>query len=107
MRPVEFADRNLVGDDVAEPLPRKPAVQMKRRRLDLKRGLPQFLQIQINGMIWGWTDRRRNAAEHRQGRAMNMACGDQLHPRMTPDNRLQLAGIAEMLTIHMPDAGLE
>jgi hypothetical protein len=26
MRPVEFADRDLMGDDVAKPLPRKPAV---------------------------------------------------------------------------------
>src|SRR5580698_7792212 len=107
MRPVEFADRNLVSDDVAEPLPRKPAVQVKRRRLDLERRFSQLLQVQINGVIWGWTDRGRSAAEHRQGRAMNVAGGDQLHPRMTPDNRLQLVGIAKMLAVHMPDAGLE
>jgi hypothetical protein len=107
MRPVERADRDLVCDDVAESLPRKPAVQVKRWRLDLERGLPQFLQIQINSMIWGRTDRGRNAAEHRQGCAMNVAGGDQLHPRMAPDNRLQFVGIAEMLAIHVPDSSLE
>ena len=56
MRAVEGPDRDLMGDDGAEPFARKPGVQMKRRRLDLERGLAQFGRDR---------DRRRGSAPGR------------------------------------------
>lgn len=57
MRTLELPDRHLMGDDVAQAFIRKPAVQMKGRRLDLERGLAQFGEIEIDRVIWRRTDR--------------------------------------------------
>ena len=57
MRPVEIADRNLMRNDAAESLARKPGVEMQCRRLDLERWLAQFCQIQIDRVIWRRTNR--------------------------------------------------
>ena len=38
---------------------------------------------------------------------MNMTRGDQLHARIAPDNRLEFAGIEQILAVHVPDAGFE
>src|SRR5438876_3675679 len=107
MRPVEIADRNLMGDDAAESLARKPGVEMKCRWLDLERRLAQFCQVQIDGVIWRRTNCRRNPGEHRQDRAMNVTGGDQLRARMAFDNGRKLAGIEEKLAVHVPDASHE
>src|SRR5207247_3980111 len=107
MRPVEIADRNVMGNHAAKSLARKPGVEMKCRRLDLERRLAQFCQIQIDGVIWRRTNRRWDTGEHRQDRAMNVAGGDQLHARMAIDDDGKLAGVEEILTVHVPDAGLE
>ena len=58
-------------------------------------------------MIRRRANRGGNAGEHRQRRAMNVAGRDQLHARMTPDDRREFAGILEILAVHVPDAGLE
>ena len=96
-----------MGDDVAKSLAGKPGVEMEGGRLDLERWLAQFRQIQIDGVIWRGTNRGRHARKHRQGRAMNMAGGDQLHARMTSDDGGKFAGIEKILAVHVPDAGLE
>src|ERR1700692_3671858 len=97
---VEVADRNLVGDDASKTLAGKPAVEMEGRRFDLERGLAQFCQIKIDGVIGRRTDRGRYACEHRQRRAVNVAGGDALPARMAPDDGGELAGIAEILAVH-------
>ncbi len=107
MRPVEIADRNLMGNDAAKYLARKPGVEMKCGWLDLERRFAQFCQVQIDGVIWRRTNRRWDTGEHRQDRAMNVAGGDQLRARMAFDNSGKLAGIEEKLAVHVPDAGLE
>ena len=104
VRAVEIADENLMRHHAAESLPRKPAVEIKRRRLDLERWLAQFFQIQIDGVIWRRADRRWHAGKHRQRRAMNVAGGDQLHARVASDNRRQFAGIEQILTVPGIDA---
>ncbi len=45
MRPVEIANRDLMGDDAAEPFPWKPGVEMKGRWLDLEGWFAQFRDI--------------------------------------------------------------
>ena len=107
MRPVEIADRNLMGNHAAKSLAWKPGVEMKCRRLDLERRLAQFCQVQIDGVIWRRTNRRSDSGEHRQDRAMNVTGGDQLCARMAFDDSRKLAGIEQILAVHMPDAGLE
>ena len=107
MRPVEIADRNLMGNHAAKSLARKPGVEMKCRRLDLERRLAQFCQIEIDGVIWRRTNRRLDSGEHRQDRAMNVTGGDQLRARMAFDDSRKLAGIEQILVVHVPDAGLE
>jgi hypothetical protein len=107
MRAVEIADRNLMGNNAAKSLAWKPGVEMKGRRLDLERRLAQFCQVQIDGVIWCWTNRRWDTGEHRQDRAMNVAGSDQLRARMAFDDGGKLAGIEEKLAVHVCDAGLE
>ena len=48
-----------------------------------------------------------DAGEHRQRRAVDVAGGDQLHARMTPDDGCEFAGVAQILAVHVPDAGHE
>src|SRR6266403_1435817 len=93
--------------DAAKSLAWKPGVEMKGRRLDLERRLAQFCQVQIDGVIWCWTNRRWDTGEHRQDRAMNVAGSDQLRARMAFDDGGKLAGIEEKLAVHVCDAGLE
>src|SRR6266851_7003175 len=107
MRAIEIADRHLMRHHAAESLPRKPAVEMKGRRLDPERRLSQFFQIQIDGVIWCRANRGWDTGKHRQCRAMNVTRGDQLHARIASDNRLEFAGIEQILAVHVPDAGLE
>ena len=107
MRPVEIADRNVMGNHAAKSLARKPGVEMKCRRLDLERRLAQFCQVQIDGVICRRTNRRWDTSEHRQDRAMNVASGDQLRARMAFDYSCKVTGIEEKLAVHVPDAGLE
>src|SRR5258708_6681438 len=107
MRAVEIADRDLVGDDAAKTLARKPDVQMKGRRLDLERRRAQFRQIEVDRMVWRRTNRGRNAGKRRERRAMDVAGGDQLHARMALDDIRKLVGILEILSVHVPDAGFE
>ena len=107
MRPVEIADRNLMRNDAAESLARKPGVEMKCRRLDLERWLSQVFQIQIDRMVGRRANRGRDTGKHRQRRAMNVPGGDQPHARMAPDDRREFAGIEQILAVHVPDAGLE
>src|SRR5216684_2294532 len=107
MRSVEIADRHLMRHHAAESLPRKPAVEMKGRRLDPERRLAQFFQIQIDRVIRRWANRGWDTGKHRQCRTMNVTRGDQLHARIAPDNRLEFAGIEQILAVHVPDAGLE
>ena len=35
---------------------------------------------------------------------MDVAGGDKLHARMTPDDRRQIGGVVQVLTVHVPDA---
>ena len=102
-----MADRNLMGNHAAKSLARKPGVEMKCRRLDLERRPAQFCQIEIDGVIWRRTNRRLDSGEHRQDRAMNVTGGDQLRARMAFDDSRKLAGIEQILAVHVPDAGLE
>src|SRR5882757_1284736 len=83
VRPVERADRNLMRDDVAELLSRKPGMEVERRRLDLERRLAQFRQIQINRVIGRGADRRRHARKHGQFGTVNMAGRDEAYTRVT------------------------
>src|SRR5207245_4317551 len=107
MRAVELADRHLVSDHAAKVSVRKPAVEMKGRRLDLERGLAQVRQIEIDRMVGRRADRRRHTGEHRQRRAMNMAGGDEFYPRMVADDRRKIIRIEQILAIHVPDTGDE
>ncbi len=107
MRTVKCPDRDLMGDDGAKSLARKPGVEVEGRRLDLERRLAQLGEIEIDGVVRRRTDRGRHAREHRQRRPVNMAGRDQLHARMTPDDGCEFDGVEEILAIHVPDAGLE
>src|SRR5882724_6191505 len=107
MRSVEIANRNLMRDHAAESVTRKPAVEMKGRRFDLERWLAQVVEIQIDRVIWRRANRGRDTGKHGQRRAMDVTGGDQLHTRMAPDHSCQFAGIEQILTVHVPDAGLE
>src|SRR5260370_15680816 len=98
MRAVEIADRDLVGDDAAKTLARKPDVQMKGRRLDLERRRAQFRQIDVDGMVWRRTNRGRNAGKRRERRAMDVAGGDQLHAQIALDDLRQLVDLFELLS---------
>src|SRR5260370_34929000 len=103
MRPVEIADRNLMGNHAAKSLAGKPGVEMKCRRLDLERRLAQFCQIEIYGVIWRRTNRRLDSGEHRQDRAMNVTGGDQLRARMALGDSRKRAGLEQILVVHVPD----
>src|SRR5579863_3371238 len=107
MRSVKAPDRDLMGDDTAKSLSRKPAMEMERWRLHLEGRRAQLGQIEVDRMIWRRTDRRCYARKHRQRRTMNVAGGDQPCAWMPPDDLRQFAGIEEVLAIHMPHAGLE
>src|SRR5712664_4851419 len=104
---VEITNRNLMRDHAAESLARKPAVEMKGRRFDPERWLAQVIEIQIDRVIWRRANRGRDTGKHCQRRAMDVTCGDPLHARMAPDHSCQFAGIEQILTVHVPDAGLE
>ena len=93
MWPIEIPDGNLMCYHAAEALVRKPAVEMESRRLYLERRLAQLGQIEIDRMIWRWTNRGRDASEHRQGGAMNMARGDQPQARVASDDGCKFARI--------------
>ncbi len=107
MRPVVLADRNLMRHHAAEALSGKPAVKMKRRRLDLERRLPQLRQVKIDRVIGRRTDRSLNPGKHGQSSAMSVPGGNQLHAWMAPDEQRQLCGIEEILPVHMPYPRLE
>ena len=96
-----------MGDDGAEPLARKPGVEVEGGRLDLEGGLTQFGQVEIDRMVRRRTNRGRYARKHRQRRTMDMPGADQLHPRMTPHDGREVARVKEVLAVHVPDAGLE
>src|ERR1700736_2889800 len=63
-----------------------------------------MLKIKVDRMVGRWTNRGRHARKHGQYRAVNMAGCDQSHARMAFDDRRELAGVDEILAIHMPDA---
>ena len=96
-----------MGDDGAEVFPRKPRVQVESRRLDLEGGFTQFRQVQIDCVVRRWTDRGRYACKHRECCTMNMSGTNQLYPRMTAHDGRKLAGVEEILAVHVPDAGLK
>jgi len=107
VRTVEIPDRHLMGHHAAEAFTGKPGVEMKRRVFDLEGRLAQFREIEIDGVVGRGADCGGDAGKHRQRGAVNVAGGDQLHPRMTFYDRRQRAGIEEVLAVHVPDAGLE
>src|ERR1700722_5684145 len=107
MRPVEIADRDLMGDDAAEPFPWKPGMEMKGRRLDLEGWFTQFRKIEIDRMIWSGANRGWDAGKHREGGTVNMAGSNQLHARMRLDDGSQFPCVWQILAIHLPDPGLE
>jgi hypothetical protein len=104
---IELADRNLVGNDAAESLAGKPAMEVKRRRFDLERWLAQLIEVEIDGMVGRGADRGRHARKYRERGAMNVTGRDQPHGRMALHDRGKIAGIEQVLAVHMPDAGPE
>ena len=76
MRAVEISDRDVMRDHAAEPFSRKPGVKVKRRWLDLERRLAQMLNIEVDGVIGGRTDRGWHACNHRQDSSMNVSRGE-------------------------------
>ena len=107
MRPIKIADRHLMGHHAAKPLPRKPGVEMKGRRFDLERRFAQLREIEVDGVIGRGADRGGDTGENGQGRAMDMAGGDQLYARMAPYDRSKFSGVEQVLAVHMPNAGRE
>ena len=81
--------------------------RLKGRRLDLEGRLAQFREVEIDRVIGGGANRGGDTGEHREGGAVNVAGGDQLHARMAPDDRSEVARVKQVLAIHVPDAGLE
>src|SRR3954462_7328348 len=104
MRPVEGTYRDLMGHNRAEPIARKPAMEVEGGRLDLEGGLAQLGQIEIDGMVRRWTDCGRHARKHGQRCAMDMPRGDQLHAGMTAHDGREIARVKEILAVHMPNA---
>jgi hypothetical protein len=105
MRAGEFSDwhevRNKPGSFA------KPGMKMKSGRLDREGRNERAIEIERDGMIWRRANRRRNARELRQHGPVHMACGDNAHVRVAPDRSREIAGILQVLPIHMLDAGLE
>ena len=107
MRTIEFANRHLMGDHATERRARKPDVDMKRWRLDPEGRLAEMAEVEIDRMIRRRADCARPALEGRQCGAMHVARRNQLNARMAPDDPCKVVGIAQILTIHVPDAGLK
>src|SRR6185436_686887 len=107
MRAVETPNWDLMGYDIPVPLARKPGVEVKGGWLDLEGGFTPFGEIKIDGMVRGRADRGRHTRKHRQCRAMDMPCCDQLHAGMTAHDGCEIARVEEILAVHVPDARLE
>ena len=107
MRPIEGTYGDLMGHDRAESLAWKPAMEVEGGRLDLEGGLPQFGQIEIDGMVRGWTDRGRHARKHGQCRTMDMPRCDQLQAGMTAHDGRKIACVEEILAVHVPNPATE
>src|SRR6185295_9858239 len=107
MRPVEATYGDLMGDNRAESLARKPAMEVEGGRLDLEGGFTPFGQIEIDGMVRGRADRGRHTRKHGQCRAMDMPRCDQLHAGMTAHDGREIARVEEILAVHVPNACLE
>ena len=103
MRPVELADRHVMGHELPKSLALEPGVEMECGRLDLERRSAQLREIKIDRMIGRGADRAWTAREQGQGRPMYMSAGDELDSRMAPDDRGQLVGVMQILAIHVPD----
>src|SRR5262245_31393142 len=94
-------------DQVAEPLSGKPGMQMKGRWLDHKRWWQAFLKVEGDRMVRRRTDRRGDAGELRQRRAVDMAGGHQPRAWIPPQNIAKRCSVAQVLDVHVPDAGDE
>ena len=105
--PVKSPDQDLVRHDIAEPLARKPDVEVEGRRFDLKRWLAQFAQVEDNCMVRRRADRRRDTGEQCQCCAVDVTGGDEAHARVALDDWRELAGIEQILAIHVQDSGPE
>src|SRR6266700_6115628 len=104
MRAVERADRDLMGDDVAEALAFEPCMEMEGRRLDLEGRCAEVSEIEVDRMVRRRADRAGHAGKHGQDCAMDMPGDDELDARMAPDDRREVARIAHILAVHVPDA---
>src|SRR6201991_3868045 len=107
VRSVKPADRHMVCHHTAESLAWKQPGQVKSRRLDLERWLAQLCQVEVNRVVGYRADRGRDTGKRRECGTMNVAGGNELYARMTPDDRREFAGIEQVLAVHMPDAGRE
>ena len=107
MRPVELADRNLMRHQMAAAFIRKPGVKMEGGLLDPERRLAQMREVEIDGVVWRGTDCAGHTRKHRHDRAMEVAGRNKSYPRMPLDDIGKLGRIAQVLTIHVPDAGDE
>ena len=105
VRTVKVPDRNGVRDDAAEVLAGTPDVQMERRRFDRKGWRQARIEIECDGMIGRRTNRGCRARESRQHGAVHMAGGNQPRAGVTAQDRRKIAGIAQVLHIHMGDTG--
>ena len=107
MRPVEGTYGDLMGNNRAESLARKPAMEVEGGRLDLEGGFAQFGQIEVDGMVRGRTDRGRHTRKHGQCSAMDMPRCDQLHAGVTAHDERKFVCVEEILAVHVPNARLE
>src|SRR5439155_26730169 len=57
MRAIKSPNWDLMGDEGAESVARKPAMEMEGGRLDLEGGFAQLGQVEIDGMVRGRADR--------------------------------------------------
>ena len=92
-------------DEIACRGPGKPNVQMKRRRLHIEGRNILPTKIECDRVIWRGADRRRNAGKRRERGSMNVAGRDQSCAGMAPHDLGHRISIAQILLIHVPDAG--
>ena len=105
--PLEISDRDEMGHHLPEACTAKPGMQMKRRRLDQERRRKLRHQIERDGIVGCRTDRRRDPCKHRQRSPMDVTGCNQSRSRMALHERRELAGVTQVLPIHVINAGHE
>src|ERR1700741_4527434 len=94
-----------MGHEPTKTFARKPGVEVEGRRLDLERWLTPLVEVEVDGVVGSRANRAGDDGEQRKRRAMEVAAGDKPSTRMTPDDRLKFAGVLQVLTVHVPNAG--